>query len=147
MAKTGSQIEGDIFQLLRVSDLAKGLTGQVYRFGMRPRDSKLEDAVVIFTTGIPTQVEEGVVTINIYVPDIDPYGNGVLTKDGERAEQLEIASQQWVDSLTTSVSNYKFRLQMSIYTEEQPEINQHFVVIKLAYQYYGDESNSSITNS
>jgi len=113
------------------------ITGDVYRYGMRPRDSRLEDAVVIFTTGVPTQVEEGVVTINIYVPDVDPYENGVLVEDGERTEELEAAAQQWVESLTTSVSNYKFRLQMAIFTEEEPEINQHFVVVRLGYQYYG----------
>ncbi len=139
MAKTGSQIEGDIRNFLLTSDLAKMLTGSVYRDGPRPRDSKLEDAVVIFTTGTPTQVEEGVVTVNIYVPDIDPYENGVLTKDGGRCETLEVAAQQWVNSLKTSVSNYKFRLQMAIFTAEQPEINQHFVVVRLAYQYYGGE--------
>ncbi len=137
MAKTGKQIQGDIYQLLRDSDLARMITGDVYRYGMRPRDSRLEDAVVIFTTGVPTQVEEGVVTINIYVPDVDPYENGVLVEDGERTEELEAAAQQWVESLTTSVSNYKFRLQMAIFTEEEPEINQHFVVVRLGYQYYG----------
>mgnify|MGYP006988832387 CR=1 FL=1 len=139
MAKTGKQIQGDIRQLLLSSDLATMITGDVYREGMRPRDSRLEDAVVIFTTGTPNQVEEGVVTINIYVPDIDPYDNGVLTEDGERTEAIEAAAQQWVDSLTASVSNYKFRLQMAIFTAEQPEISQHFVVIRLAYQYYGGE--------
>ena len=90
---------------------------------------------MIFTTGLPGQIQTGVVTINIYCPDIDPYENGVLVEDGQRCETLEKAAADWVDSLTAAVSNYKFKLQQTIYTEEEPEIQQHFVVVKLQYEY------------
>lgn len=150
MAKTGKQVQGDIYSFLRSSTLYTMISGDVYRAGMRPRDSKLEDAEVIFTTGIPTQIEKGVVTVDIFVPDIDPYDNGVLVEDGERTEALEIAAAQWVESLNVGTSNYKFHLQQTIYTEEEPNIKQHFVVVKLAYEYYGGEqsnqSNSVINN-
>lgn len=137
MAKTGKQVQTDVYNLLLSSALLPTISGAVYRKGYRPRDSKLEDAIVTFTTGIPTQVEEGVVTVNIYVPDIDPYDNGVLVEDGQRTAEIETAAQAWVDTLTANVSNYKFRLMQTIYTEEEPEINQHFIVVKLAYKYYG----------
>ena len=139
MAKTSKQVQGDIYQLLRDSTLYTMISGEVYRAGMRPRDSQLEDAEVIFTTGTPTQIQEGVVTVNIFVPDIDPYDNGVLVEDSERTEELEGYAQAWVDSLTAEVSNYKFRLQQTIYTEEEPNIHQHFVVVRLGYRYYGDD--------
>lgn len=76
MAKTGKQIQGDIYQLLKDSTLYTLISGEVYRNGYRPRDSRKEDAVVTFTAGFPTEIQEGVVTVNIYVPDID------LTKTG-----------------------------------------------------------------
>ncbi len=136
MAKTGKQVQGDVYQLLRDSTLCSMISGTVYRKGMRPRDSKLEDAVVIFTAGLPEQIESGVVTVNIYVPDIDPYNNGVLVEDSERTEQIEAAADTWVQSLTADVSNYKFKLQQTIFTQEEKDINQHFVVIKLAYEYF-----------
>ncbi len=139
MAKTGKQIQGDIYQLLKDSTLYTMISGEVYRKGYRPRDSRLEDAVVTFTAGFPTEIQEGVVTVNIYVPDIDPYENGVLVEDGERTEQLELLAQAWVDSLTAEVSCYKFELQQTIYTEEESEISQHFVVVKLKYRYFGDD--------
>lgn len=139
MAKTGKQVQGDIYQLLRNSTLSSMISGSVYRAGMRPRDSKLEDAEVIFTTGIPTQIEKGVVTVNIFVPDIDPYENGVLVEDGERTEAIEAAAESWFKSLTAGVTNYKFSLQQTIYTEEEPTIKQHFVVVRLSYEYYGGE--------
>lgn len=139
MAKTSKQVQGDIYRLLRDSTLYTMISGEVYRNGQRPRDSKQEDAEVIFTTGTPTEIQTGVVTVNIYVPDIDAYDNGVLTEDGQRCEEVEALAQAWVDSLTVEVSCYRFGLQQTIYTEADPEINQHFVVIKLYYQYYGDD--------
>lgn len=139
MAKTSKQVQGDIYRLLKGSTLSSMISGEVYRNGLRPRDSRKEDAVVIFTTGLPYQIQTGVVTVNIYVPDIDPYDNGVPVEDGERTEKIERLAQQWVDSLTTDKSCYKFRLQQTIYTEEEPDINQHFVVVKLGYEYFGDD--------
>ena len=134
MNKTGKQIQGDIYQLLRDSTLAENISGKVYRRGYRPRDSRKEDAIVAFTTGLAGQVQTGVVTVSIYVPDIDPYGNGVLTEDGERLEQIEALAAEWVEDISYSSSAYKFRLQQTIYTEDDAVINQHFAVIKLGYE-------------
>lgn len=134
MAKTAKQVQTDIIDLLRNSELAAEVTGEIYRKGYRPRDSRQEDIIVIFTTGIPDEIQTGVVTINIFIPDIDPYGNGVQVEDGERSETLETLAQRWVDSL--SGTNYLFELQQTIYTEAEPEINQHFVVVKLRFRLY-----------
>ena len=140
MAKTSKQVQGDVFQLLKNSPLFTMISGEVYRKGYRPRDSRKEDAVVIFTTGLPTEIQTGVVTVNIFVPDIDPYDNGVLVEDGERTEKIERLAQEWFESLTAKVSCYKFKLQQTIYTEEEADINQHFVVVKLQYKYFGDDN-------
>lgn len=137
MAKTGKQIQGDIRRLLINSDLVKQISGEVYRNGLRPRDSRKEDAVVTFTAGLPDQIQTGVVTVNIFVPDIDPDDNGTWVEDGRRSEELEKLVQEWADSLTAGVSCYKFKLQQTIYTESEPDIHQHFVVIKLKYEYFG----------
>ena len=139
MAKTGKQVQGDIYRLFKGSTLYTMISGDVYRNGYRPRDSRLEDAVVTFTAGLPDQIQTGVVTVNIFVPDIDPYDNGVFVEDGRRTEELERLAQAWVDSLTAAVSCYKFKLMQTIYTEEDAEINQHFIVVKLAYEYFGND--------
>jgi hypothetical protein len=140
MAKTGKQVQTDIYNLLRHSPISSMISGAVYRRGYRPRDSRLEDAVVAFTTGTPTEIQQGVVTVNIYVPDIDPYSNGVFVEDGQRTEELERAAADWVDSLSAAISCYRFELQQTISTEEESDINQHFVVVKLRYDYYGDDN-------
>jgi hypothetical protein len=132
--KTAKQVQGDIIGLLRDSKLAKAVNGAIYRFGYRPRDSRSEDIIVAFTTGLPGQIQTGVVTVNIYIPDIENPDNGVLIEDGRRCMELETAADAWVESLTVGKSDYRFTLQQTICTEEEPEINQHFVVIKLKYQ-------------
>lgn len=139
MAKTGKQVQGDICNFLKGSTLYKMISGDVYRSGYRPRDSRLEDAVVIFTAGLPDEIQMGVVTVNIYVPDIDPYDNGVFVEDGQRTEELELLASKWVESLTAAVSCYKFKLKQTIYTDEELDIKQHFIVVKLGYEYFGND--------
>lgn len=138
MAKTAKQVQGDIYQLLKESRLTTQLSGGVYRgtpeSSYRPRDSQKEDAIVIFTAGKPGQVQTGAITINIYVPDIDPYNNGILAEDGKRTAEIEQLAQEWVDSLIDNVYTYDFEQSDTIYTEAEPKINQHFVVVKLKYK-------------
>lgn len=134
MRKTGTQVQGDVMELLKGSRLVSMVSGEVYRNGYRPRDSKLEDIIVTFTAGIPDQIQTGVVTVNIYVPDIDPYWNGVLVEDGARCADIEVAAQEWVESLTAARSNYRFFLNQTIATYESMELDQHFVCVKLKYQ-------------
>ena len=136
MSRTASQVQGDVYALLKDSELAKSLSGKVYRKGYRPRDSKLEDAEVIFTTGLPGEIETGVVTINIYCPNIDPYNNGVFVADGQRISEIEKAADSWVKTLDASRSNYLFVLKDTIHSVEDENLNQHFVVIRLRYSYY-----------
>lgn len=138
--KTSKQVQSDIIALLKGSALANSITGGVYRGtpddNYRPRGSRHEDIVVIFTSGIPYEVEDGVVTVHIYVPDITPYNDGVYYEDGKRAEVLEALAADWVKSLTCNRSNYKFELRQTIHTQANPEIHQHFVVVRLGYSLY-----------
>ena len=145
MAKTAKDVQGDIVTLLRNSSLASLISGGIYRAGYRPRDSRQEDAVVIFTAGLPTQIQTGVVTVHVYVPDIDL--DGVQVEDGARTAVLERALQAWADSLTAAVSSYRFSLQATVTTEDAPEIGQHFVVAMLRYEYFGDDSPVTANNS
>ncbi len=134
MAKTSRQIQGDIYRLLRESSLYMQTGGEVYRSGLRPRDSRQEDIVVAFTAGIPDQVQTGVVTVNIYVPDIDPYDNGVWVEDAERTEQIELLAQQWADGLMSGSYGYDFSLRQTISTYEEADTRQHFVSVRIGYR-------------
>lgn len=141
--KTGQQTEDDIYRLVQevyfplnftLVTIPEIISGTVYKFGMRPKDSQTEDAIVKFVTGFDGQIQEGVVVVNIYVPDFDAYEDGVMRKDITRCTELEVVSAEWVKSLTAEKSDYKFKLAQTIYTEEEPEINQHFVSVRLNFK-------------
>lgn len=133
--KTGQQIITDIIALLRGTPLATGVNGMIYRPGTRPRNSKAEDIVVIFTTADAEQFQKGVVTINVFVPFLPTGLDGVLVPDSGRCEQVESLANTTIESLTARVSNYKFKLRDAIHTDEDEEIKQSFVVIRLGFEY------------
>lgn len=132
---TAHQVQSDIMALLADSKLCAEVSGKVYRNGYRPRDSRQEDIVVTFVTGTPAQVERGAVTLNIFVPDITPYNDGVYVEDGRRTSQIEVIADRWVQSLTAARHNYKFRLLRTISTDNDEAIHQHFVVVQLEYRF------------
>lgn len=132
---TAHKVQTDIMALLADSELCAEVSGKVYRNGYRPRDSRLEDIVVTFVTGTPSQVEQGAVTLNIFVPDTTPYNDGVYVEDGHRTSYIEELADRWVQSLTTSRANYKFNLLRTISTDNDEAIHQHFVVVQLGYKF------------
>lgn len=135
--KTGKEIQSDIIALLKDSSLAAQVSGDVYRNGYRPRNSGLEDIVVTFVTGLVGEIQEGVVSVNVFVKDIEMNaGNGVLVENGARTAELERLAQDWVDSLTAGVSGYKFTLSNSIHTSIDSIAGEHFVAIRLGYRLY-----------
>lgn len=132
---TASAVQSDIMALLADSELCAEVSGKVYRNGYRPRDSRLEDIIVTFVTGTPSQVERGAVTLNIYVPDITPYNNGVYVEDGLRVSQIEHLADLWVQSLKARRTNYLFNLLRTISTMREEATHEHFVVVQLEYTY------------
>lgn len=133
-SKTGQEIEDDIYRLVKEGDLPSLVSGSLYRYDMRPRDSQKEDIIVKFVTGYDSDIQSGTVVVNIYIPDIDPYDNGVFVRDIARCKELEIAANEWAQSLTAAKSNYRFWLAQTIYTEEETELKQHFVTIRLRFR-------------
>lgn len=136
MKLTAHKVQSDIMALLEDSKLCGNVSGKVYREGYRPRDSRLEDIVVMFITGTPTQVERGAVTLNIYIPDI-VQADGVNVEDGGRTSHIEELANEWVLGLKAPLSNYKFKLLRTIHTLRDEAIKQHFVVVQLEYVYKG----------
>lgn len=133
---TGSRVQGDVMRFLRGSALAAAIRGGIYRAGLRPADSRAEDITVAFTAGLPGEIERGVVTLNIFVPDIVA-GSGRVMPDGARCEALERAAADWVETLTCGAcGGYRFALQSAIRTEPDAAAGQHFVAVRLRYDLY-----------
>lgn len=138
MTKTAKEIQGDIIALLRDSTLAKSCSGKIYRRGYRPLNSQAEDIIVGFVTGMPGEIDEGVIVVNVYVADIDAVGNGTLVENGSRTAELEKLAAEWVEDLKANRSNYLFSLSQSIYTESEQEVPQHFVSVRLSYRLFNN---------
>ncbi len=132
MKKTATKVELDVYNLIEASTLMDSLSGGAYLSGTRPKNSKLEDVVIIFLTGTDGDIQEGVVNVNAFVNNID--FNGSKTKDSQRCEALEGLLNDFVNSNGMS-ENYLFELKGMIQTFEAPDINQHFVNAKLKFRY------------
>jgi hypothetical protein len=140
MNKTGYQVAGDVYQFVRGSALAEAVNGGVYHAGTRPRDSRKEDIVIGFVAGAPADLQELVVNVNVFVPDVDPWNNGVLTPNVARLTELEGIAAEWANSLTvaTTGGNYKVSLYDNIHTSEAREMHEHFVNVPLRLEYWSN---------
>ncbi len=131
MRKTGSEIESDVYAIINASQLKTAIGGLTYKEGLRPINSKAEDAVVSFMTGLDGQIQTGVVNLNIYVPNIDN-GSGSLVKNVSRCRVLEILANAIIQELVPG--EYHFALGAIIQTFPADEINQHFVNCKIKFE-------------
>lgn len=136
--KTAKEIQEDVIDLLRGSTLREQVTGGVYPGGLRPRDSRREDIEVIFTLGNPGQIESGVVTINIFCPDVpEGFTPGAKIENARRTREIERLLAQWVETLTPATTGgYLFTPASTILTLPEEETDQHFTSVKLKYRYY-----------
>ena len=140
MNRTGTQALADVYQYIKGSALAELVSGGVYYAGTRPRDSKLEDIVVGYLAGVPADLQQLIVNINIFVADIDPWQNGVLTPDVARLKEIEEAAAEWSNSLTvaTTDGNYNVSLYDNIHSGEATGIGQHYVNVQLRLRYWSN---------
>ena len=131
MIKTGGNIETDIYNLI-ATKLKAIIAGNVYKSDGREKDAKTEDAVIIFMGGLDGQVQEGIVTVNIYIPDIDAGNKGAKVKDTKRCRDVEAALLTAIDGTTTT--EYELTRKSIIQTFKEEAINQHFVNTKIQFK-------------
>ena len=134
--KTESAIERDFLQLLKDSSLASVLRGRIYRDEMRPADAKTEDIVFKFIAGTDAQIQEGIVVVNIYVPDLKRSG-GRAVKDFSRIDALQEEAIKLTDNSTHS-SEYRLTTDGSMTTIPVEGIEQHMIVLRLRFRRLSD---------
>lgn len=131
MNYTAQSLEDHLYALVR--GFHWGVSGDVYHGGLRPRDSRREDITVSYVSGIAGEIQSAVLYINIFVPDIDPYGNGVYVQDMARTSAIEVKASQFAATLTDSPLRWK--MYGTIHTSEVYDIKQHAIVIPLWVDY------------
>ena len=138
MTLTKHDVLSYFYNLLRYSTVATEVSGDVYYASQRPRDSRLEDITGGFVSGLTNQIQTGVVAVCIYVPDIDPYANGVMVENSERTAHIERVCQDWFDSIPNHGSDFVLRLQGAIDTLADEPTNHHFVSMMIHYSYFNE---------
>lgn len=131
--KTETQIEKDIFRIVKASAVASLIQGTVYRKGMRPLDASTEDAVVAFHTGLDGQFQTGVVLLNIYVPKIALASSTNKVKNISRVETVEEAIVDLFDEGITD-PNYDLSLRETPYSEDLDDIQQTRINTRIYYK-------------
>lgn len=132
MKKTGGQVLDDVFKLLKESGLADFVSGELYK-NSRPLNSQLEDIVVSFKTGLDGEIQEGAVTVNIWIPDIDN-GSGEKIMNSARCTEIEAKANDAIPHGVSPDHEYRFSLGNMIRTFKEPEIEQHFVNVDLRFE-------------
>ena len=132
MKATAGEIETKVYNL--IVDYGLQIGGQIYKEGVRPLDSKSEDAVITFVTGTDAQIQSGIVAVNVYVPDINNgQGKGVKVKNISRCNEVEIMLKNFASSISIS-DEYKFEPDRIIKSYKESEIEQHFVNLRLKFK-------------
>ena len=132
--KTGGQVETDFYRAAKKTELSRKISGEVYRDGFRPRNSKKEDIIIRLTTLSVGQLQEGVLTILVFVPDSEVSGKGNLKRNITKLNKFEELGEKAVEEIRQELSEYqKVELQTGI--QSYPDSNEeHFVSIKISFQ-------------
>jgi len=128
---TESQIERDIFRIIKSSTINSMIGGTLYRKGMRPKNAKTEDAVVAFLTGLDGQFQTGVVLLNIYVPMTENDTSDKI-KDIHRVDELQAAVKDFFDDFSDPY--YELELRETPFSEDLDEIEQTRINTRIYYR-------------
>ena len=133
LRKTETEIEKDLYRIVKASTLANTITGSVYRRGMRPRNAKTEDIVITFVSGEESQEQNGIINLNAYTPMISISTSSNLVQNIQRCEQLERAIIDFVEGIDST--EYIFELRTSPITLDDPEnIDQTTINSRIFYR-------------
>lgn len=135
MIKTQIEIDRYFYSIVKASDLGKAISGTVYRPEMRPDNAKTEDIIVGLLSGIDGQQQDGIVLVNVFVPD-KPGRGGKYEPDYNRIATL----QAYKEALITDCQKGDFYVTRSKETEKAiaVENNQHCFTIRLNFKTITD---------
>ena len=132
MVKTETEIERDVFRIIKASSLSSEIGGKVYRRGMRPMNSQAEDAVVTFLSGEEGQEQTGVVVLNVFIPKT-LFGSG--TNKVENLPRVEEIERIIVDLFTDYTDGeYWFDLRTTPQALDYDNIDQTAVYARIYYR-------------
>ncbi len=132
--KTETEIEKDFYHFVSDSPIASAIGGQVLRDGMRKRNAKTEDAVVIFNAGLGGDIQDGVVVLNVFVPK-KPFGKDTEpVKDIGRVDTLERVIRDWLDDFNVPEYLLPENEQPTIQSLEDPNTHETYICVRIKFR-------------
>ena len=137
MMKSESEVEQDFFDALKGTSLILQVKGNLYKHGTRPFDSNKEDVVVKVTTLAASQMQQGVVSILAYCPNVDASEYGRMMPDKARIMKLERLCYDTLFEIKQRIADgyHDLRLETAISSRYDAEIKQSHVIMKIKFQY------------
>ena len=133
LRKTETEIEKDLYRLVKGSSLATLIGGSIYRRQMRPRDARSEDIVLTFVSGEESQEQNGIINLNVYVPMMSAGLGTNMVQDISRCETIERAIIDFIEGIDST--EYIFELRSAPITLDDPEyIDQTTINSRIFYR-------------
>ena len=133
---TEKQIERDFYSLISQSSLGAAIRGTIYRSEMRPRDAESEDIIIKFLSGLDGQIQQGVVILNVYVPDITMRSDGRKVEDKQRVAELEELIVDFIEN--NGSTEYLIESDLTPTSMLNEELEQHLIYARLRFQRLSD---------
>ena len=74
--KNDVEIRQDVFAMVKASAISSAISGEV-RYLPRRKDSKSEDCIISVLDSDSKQIQDSIVNVNVYVPNIDNGGESL----------------------------------------------------------------------
>lgn len=127
--KTDQEIKQEVYDYIKGSVLEEAVSGVLTK-RKRPLNSKKEDIVISVLANVNAQRQEAFVNVNIYVPDQNVKKNGQFEEDGERLEELERLSADFLNVFWVGPARISLDTQRTLEVENGTE---HVINNKLLY--------------
>lgn len=131
--KTGFTAVDVIFDKLKSGTLVSEINGEIYK-DRRAANSIKEDVVINCITLNNTQLQQGVVNVNIHVPNLSIKKNKVIDDSQPDRSRLNALANIALDDLTeTYGTDYNFNVQQAPLLIRDESGGDHYVNIRLDF--------------
>jgi len=135
MTKTERDIEDDFYFMVKASELPGIVQGKLYKKDERPFNSRAEDIIVGFLSGLDGQTQDGYININIYVPNVNVGSpDGKKKPNKSRIKVIQTKLLEFTESIAEGNSEYDVERDSTIQTFETEDLEQVMVNAKLYYK-------------
>lgn len=136
MRKTWSDIEQDFFNAVKQTALAHAITGDVYKFGIRPKGSKKEDVIIKVSALNASQVQEGTVAVMVYLQPLKKHSDGWIVPNKRRIAEIETLVDALPEELLPLMPDYSgIQLFDGVGNYAEPDTEEYFVSVKIKFHY------------